>query len=43
VKYADELMLLAEKETVLQNTIDRLMEIGRRYGTETNVENPKVM
>jgi hypothetical protein len=29
VKYADELVLLAEEERVLQGMIDRLIEIGR--------------
>jgi hypothetical protein len=28
VKYADDLLLLAEEETVLQGMIDRLNEIG---------------
>jgi hypothetical protein len=31
VKYADDLVLLAKEETVLQGMIDRLIEIGRRY------------
>jgi hypothetical protein len=39
VKYADDLVLLAEEDTVLQGMIDRLTEIGRRYGVEMNVEN----
>jgi hypothetical protein len=43
VKYADDLVLLAKEETVLQGTIDRIIEIGRRYGMETNVEKTKVM
>jgi hypothetical protein len=34
----DDLVLLAEEETVLQGMIDRLIEIGRRYGMEMNVE-----
>jgi hypothetical protein len=38
VKYADELVLLAKAETVLQGMINRLIEIGRRYGMELNVE-----
>jgi hypothetical protein len=38
VKYADDLVLLAKEETVLQGMIDRLIEIGRRYGMEMNVE-----
>ena len=43
MKYADDLLLLAKEETVLQGMVDRLMEIGRRYGMEMNVENTKVM
>jgi hypothetical protein len=43
VKYADDLVLLAKEETALQGMIDRLIEIGRRYGMEMNVENTKVM
>jgi hypothetical protein len=38
VKYADGLLLLAREEKVLQGMVDRLIEIGRRYGTEMNVE-----
>jgi hypothetical protein len=43
VKYADDLVLLAKEETVLRRMMDRLIEIGRRYGMEMNVENPKIM
>jgi hypothetical protein len=43
VKYADELMLLAREENVLQGMVYRLIEIGRRYGMEMNVEKTKVM
>jgi hypothetical protein len=38
VKYADDVVLLAKEETVLQGMIDRPIEIGRRYGMEMNVE-----
>ena len=38
VKYADDLVLLAKEEKVLQDTIDKLIEIGRCYGMEINVE-----
>jgi hypothetical protein len=38
VKYAEDLVLLAKEETVLQGMIDRLIEIGRRYEMEMNVE-----
>ena len=43
MKYADELMLLAEEEKVLQDMIDKLTEIGRCYGMEMNMEKTKVM
>jgi hypothetical protein len=38
VKYADELVLLAREETVLQGMVDRLIGIGKRYRMEMNVE-----
>ena len=38
VKYADDLVLIAKEETVLQGMIDKLIEIGGCYGMETNVE-----
>jgi hypothetical protein len=34
---------LAKEDMVLQGTNDRLIEIGRRYGMEMNVEETKVM
>jgi hypothetical protein len=43
VKYADGIVILAREQTVLQGTIDRLIEIGRRYGMEINVEKTNVM
>jgi len=43
VKYADELVLLAKEETVLQDMFYKLIEIGRCYGMEMNVEKTKVM
>jgi hypothetical protein len=43
VKYADDLVLLAMEEKVLQDMIDKLIEIGRCYGMEINVEKTKVM
>ena len=43
VKYADDLVLLAKEEKVLQDMIDKLIEIGRCYGIELNVEKTKVM
>jgi hypothetical protein len=41
VKYADELVLLAKEEKVLQDMIEKLIEIGRCYGMEMNVEKTK--
>jgi hypothetical protein len=38
VKYSDDLVLLAKEELVLQDMIDKLIEIGRCYGMEMNVE-----
>jgi hypothetical protein len=43
VKCADDLVLLAKEETVLQDMIDKLTEIGKCYGMEMNVEKTKVM
>jgi hypothetical protein len=41
VIYADDFVLLAKEETVLQCMTDRLTEIGRYYGMEMNVEKTK--
>ena len=41
--YADDLVLLAKEEKVLQDMIDKLIEIGGGYGMEMNVEKTKVM
>ena len=43
LKYADDLVLMAKEETVLQGMIDKLIEIGRCYGMEMNVGKTKVM
>ena len=43
VKYADDLVLMAKEETVLQGLIDKLTETGRYYGMEMHVEKTKVM
>jgi hypothetical protein len=43
VKYADDFVLQAKEETVLQGMTDRLFGIGRCYGMEMNVEKTKVM
>jgi hypothetical protein len=41
VKYADELVLLAKEEKVLQDMIGKLIEIGRCHGMEMSVEKNK--
>ena len=38
VRYADDLVLLAKEEAVLQGMIERIIEIGRCCGMEMNVE-----
>ena len=43
MKYADDLVLMAKEEMVLQSMTDKLIEIGRCYGMEMNVEKTKVM
>jgi hypothetical protein len=43
VKYADDTVLLAMEEIVLQGLIDRLIEIGRCHGVEKCVEKMNVM
>ena len=43
LKYADDLVLLAKEEKVLQDMIDKLTEIGGCYGMEMNVGKTKVM
>ena len=43
VKYADDLVLLAKEENVLQKMIDKLIEIGGCYGMEMNVEKNKII
>jgi hypothetical protein len=43
VKYADELVLLAKEETVLQGMADSLTEFTRCYGMEMNMEKTKVI
>jgi len=43
MKYADDLVLLAKEEKVLRDMIDKVIEIGRYYGMEMNVEKTKVM
>jgi len=43
VKYADDLVVMAKEKIVLQGMIDKLIETGRCYGMEMNVEKTKVM
>jgi hypothetical protein len=43
VKYADDIVLLAKEETVLQDMINKLIEVGGCYGMEINAEKTKVM
>jgi len=41
VKYADDHVLMAKEETVLQGMIDKLIETGRYRGLEINVGKKK--
>jgi len=43
VKYANDLVLLAKEEKVLQDMTDKLIETVRCYGMEINVEKTKVI
>jgi hypothetical protein len=43
MKHADDLVLLAKEDTVLQDMTDKLIEIVRCYGMEINVKKTKVM
>jgi len=43
VKYADDLVLMAQEVKMLQGMNDKLIEIGSCYGMEMNVEKTKVM
>ena len=42
-KYADDILLLAKEGKVLQDMIDKLIEIRGYYGMEMNVEKTKLM
>jgi hypothetical protein len=42
-RYADDLVLLAKEETILQSMINKLIEVGRGYGMDINVEKTKTM
>lgn len=41
MKYANDLVLLAKEEMVLQGINDKTTEVGRCYGMEVNVEKNK--
>jgi hypothetical protein len=41
--YADDLVLLAKEETILQSMIDKLIEVERGYGMEINAEKTRTM
>jgi hypothetical protein len=43
VKYADDRVILAKEETVLHGVINRLIETGKFYGLEMNLEKNKVI
>jgi hypothetical protein len=43
LRYADDLVLLAKEETILQSMINKLIEVGRGYGMKTDVEKTKTM
>jgi len=43
VKYADDVVLLAKEEKVLQDMIEKVIEIGGCYGMEMNVKKTKAM
>ena len=43
MKYADHLVLLDEEEAVLQGRTDTLIETGRCYAMEMNMEKTKVI
>jgi hypothetical protein len=40
--HADDLVLLAKEETMPQGMFDRLIEIGRCYGMDVNMEETKI-
>jgi len=43
VKYRDEIELMAKEETELQGMIDKLIESGRCYDLDMNVEKTKLI
>ena len=43
IKYADDLVLLAKNEETLQAMMDRMVETGKSYGMDINIDKSKVM
>jgi len=43
VKYADDLVLLCKEETAQYGMTDRLIQVGKHYGMEMNVDRTMVM
>ncbi|MDR5124748.1 reverse transcriptase domain-containing protein, partial [Salmonella enterica subsp. enterica serovar Typhimurium] len=43
IKYADDLVLLAKNEETLQAMMDRMVETGKNYGMDINIDKSKVM
>lgn len=43
IKYADDLFLLAKKNETVQDILDSLVVIKRKYDTQINIEKFKVM
>jgi hypothetical protein len=43
VRYADDLVLLAKEETIIQSIIDKVIEVGRGYSMEINAQKIKTI
>jgi len=43
LRYADDIILLASSEAELQELVDRLDRVGRRYSLLINIDKTKVM
>ena len=43
MKYADDLVLLAKEQKVLQDRVDKIIEIKGSCGMEMNVEKTKLL
>ncbi|XP_026475991.1 uncharacterized protein LOC113381243 [Ctenocephalides felis] len=39
----DDLVVISKNQTKLQNMMNRIVEVGRRYGMEINIDKSKVM